>query len=300
MVLGISPMVDYAFKMIFGSPENTTALIGLLNAVLQLPNPVTQVEILNPFNRKEFEDCKVVVLDIRCRDSVGRWFNVEMQVTAHRDILKRMVFYVCGMYTEQARQGDQYWQLQPAISICLLKDLLFKGRSQAHHRFQLIDRQSNETIEDSIEIHTLELAKYNLSEATIRQASHIEKWAFLLMRAQDYSAEQLKELLPEVEFSGAIDTIQVISAKKEDRQMYDQRSKAQRDYDWGLASAREEGLEEGREEGREEGILIGKIQLLHQLFGDSELQLEQLSQLGIPELTRILEQLQEQFRKQPD
>ncbi len=142
MVLGISPMVDYAFKMIFGSPENTRALLGLLNAILQLREPVVEVEIRNPFNRKEFEDGKIVVLDVRCRDAVGRWFNVEMQVWAHRDLLKRLVFYVSGMYVEQAKQGDQYSQLQPAVPICLLKNLLFPQRDQAHHCFQLIDKAS--------------------------------------------------------------------------------------------------------------------------------------------------------------
>ncbi len=40
--------------------------------------------------------------------------------------------------------------------------------------------------------------------------------------------------------------------------MYDQRLKAQRDYQWGLDSAREEGLEEGMAKGE----AVGKIQVL--------------------------------------
>jgi len=32
--LGIKAFVDFAFKKIFGSPENSAALIGLLNAIL--------------------------------------------------------------------------------------------------------------------------------------------------------------------------------------------------------------------------------------------------------------------------
>ena len=49
MPLGIKPTVDFAFKKIFGSPENVGALMGLLNAILELPDPITDVEILNPF-----------------------------------------------------------------------------------------------------------------------------------------------------------------------------------------------------------------------------------------------------------
>lgn len=42
--------------------------------------------------------------------------------------------------------------------------------------------------------------------------------------------------------------------------MYDQREKAQRDYEWAISGAREEG--------REEGKLAGRIQTLQELLGD--------------------------------
>jgi flagellar biosynthesis/type III secretory pathway protein FliH len=48
------------------------------------------------------------------------------------------------------------------------------------------------------------------------------------------------------EFQRAITVVEAIAAKTEDRIMYDQRLKAQRDYQWGLDSAREEGRQEGR------------------------------------------------------
>jgi predicted transposase/invertase (TIGR01784 family) len=80
MALGIRPTIDFAFKKIFGSPENSQALIGLLNAILQLPQPILEVTILNPFNYQEFADGKLIVLDIRCRDAARRSLNVEIQV----------------------------------------------------------------------------------------------------------------------------------------------------------------------------------------------------------------------------
>ncbi len=65
---GIRPTVDFAFKKIFGSPEYVRSLIGLLNAILELPAPITDVEILNPFNYKGFADDKLVVLAVRRSD----------------------------------------------------------------------------------------------------------------------------------------------------------------------------------------------------------------------------------------
>lgn len=69
MPLGIKPTVDFVFKKIFGSPQNSLALIGLLNAILDLERPIEFVEILNPFNYQEFAGAKQIVLDVRCRDT---------------------------------------------------------------------------------------------------------------------------------------------------------------------------------------------------------------------------------------
>lgn len=55
MPLGIRPTVDFVFKLLFGSLENTDLLIHLLNAVLQPNHAIEEVEILNPYNDKMFE-----------------------------------------------------------------------------------------------------------------------------------------------------------------------------------------------------------------------------------------------------
>jgi len=41
MPLGIDPKVDFAFKLVFGSPDHTRIAIHFLNAVLNLPQPIT-------------------------------------------------------------------------------------------------------------------------------------------------------------------------------------------------------------------------------------------------------------------
>ncbi|EMI18378.1 hypothetical protein RMSM_04709 [Rhodopirellula maiorica SM1] len=95
MPLGIRPTVDFAFKKIFGSPQNSAALLGLLNAILDFEHPVVAVEVLNPFSYQEFSESKLIVLDVRCRDSAGRWLNVEMQVSVYAGLIERLVYYAC-------------------------------------------------------------------------------------------------------------------------------------------------------------------------------------------------------------
>ena len=200
MRLGIKPTVDFAFKKIFGSPQNSDALIGLLNAILDLDRPIVAVEVLNPFSYQEFAESKLIVLDVRCRDSAGRWLNVEMQVSVYAGLIERLVYYACSMYVDQLSQGGNYALASPAISICLLNHVLFQESSQAHHRFQMQDRASGRRLDNAIEVHTVELTKYNLDEETISEGSKLEQWAFLLLLAQDYDASTLKRLLPGIEF----------------------------------------------------------------------------------------------------
>ncbi len=192
MILGIRPTVDFAFKKIFGSPQNAKALIGLLNAILQPPDPIESVEILNPFSYQEFAQSKLIVLDVRCRDSAGRTLNVEMQVSVFGGLIERLVYYACSMYVDQLSSGASYAAVSPAISICLLQHILFPDTTQAHHCSSMQDSPSGRKLNNAIEVHTVELTKYNLDERTISQASKLERWAFLLLRAQNYDAATLK------------------------------------------------------------------------------------------------------------
>ncbi len=300
MPLGIRPTVDFAFKKIFGSPQNSDALIGLLNAILDREQPIVSVEILNPFSYQEFAESKLIVLDVRCRDSAGGWLNVEMQVSVYAGLIERLVYYACSMYVDQLSAGGNYALAAPSISICLLNRVLFAETPQAHHRFQMLDRESGREIFNAIEVHTVELTKYDLDQQSIPEASKLEQWAFLLLYAQDYDAETLRQLLPGIEFDTAIATIETISAKTEDKQMYDQREKAQRDYEWAISGAREEGREEGREAGREagreEGELVGKVQMLQELLGDALTVKSILLSEGTDALTKRLAELQQRLR----
>jgi flagellar biosynthesis/type III secretory pathway protein FliH len=158
---------------------------------------------------------------------------------------------------------------------------------------------------------TVELTKYNLDRSTIRRASKLEQWAFLLLRAQDFEADELERLLPGIDFKTAIETIEVISPKTEDKLMYDQREKAQRDYEWAISGARQEGREVGREEGREvgreegervgfeKGEMIGKLQILQELLGDPPTTTDQLAKLPPDALTTKLADLQQRLRDRP-
>ncbi|MCU0981535.1 MAG: Rpn family recombination-promoting nuclease/putative transposase, partial [Pirellulaceae bacterium] len=162
------------------------------------------------------------------------------------------------------------------------------GDTIPHHRFRLADPEHGLEVSDAIEVHTLELTKYDLREDTISTAPVIEQWAFFFLFADGYESERLRALLPGVEFQRAISVVEAIAAKTEDRMMYDQRLKAQRDYQWGLDSARQEGWEGGE--------LAGRIRVLQELLGEPAASAASLRDLTISELSGIVADLQQRLR----
>jgi len=161
MPLGIDPKVDFAFKRVFGSPDHTRITIHFLNAVLNLPRPITWVEILNPIQEKDFSEDKLVVLDVLAADADGRRFNIEMQTTLPIDLPKRLTYYNCLTYIRQLSAGEAYYQLRPAISICVLDRVLFSQAAQYHLSFRLRCDQRELVFSEDLVFHTLELPKYD-------------------------------------------------------------------------------------------------------------------------------------------
>ena len=93
MPIGIRPINDFAFKKTFGSPGNNLALISLLNAILELPQPIIQVTIENPYQIQDFQDDKLSILDIKATDQTGAIYGIEMQLSICSSLIQRIVFY---------------------------------------------------------------------------------------------------------------------------------------------------------------------------------------------------------------
>ena len=187
---------------------------------------------------------------------------------------------------------------------------------QLHHQFRLVDRESGRVLEESIEIHTVELAKYNGALSDVRSASVLEQWAYWIKNSSEHTVEELQELLPGLEFLRATGELNAIREITEEKQMYDAREKASLDIQSNLIDARQEGrqegIEEGRQEGRQEGIEIGEqrgeqrgdqrgklkasIQIYEGLLGDLVTSESILNSRSTEELESMVANLQKRLR----
>ena len=75
----IDPKIDCVFKALLGSDENRNLLIHFLNAFLaqELTEPLVWVDILNPYNDKEFLSDKLSIVDVKDKDCLEQLYQVE-------------------------------------------------------------------------------------------------------------------------------------------------------------------------------------------------------------------------------
>ena len=123
--LGIDPKVDFAFKKLFGSRDHPDITIHFLNSVLGGDPLIKSVEILNPFNEKDFEDDKLSILDVKATDDQGRLLDIEMQTSLPGELANRLIYYAASQYVTQLREGARYVNLLPSIGISVLDGILF-------------------------------------------------------------------------------------------------------------------------------------------------------------------------------
>ena len=316
MFLNVDPKVDYAFKHLFGREATRPLLIDVLNRVLA-PAPdhaIKDLELLNPFNPRETLDDKLSILDIKARDQAGRLFNVEMQLVARRHYEKRILYYWARLHQAQLREGQDYLEIQPTVSVSFLDHVRFPQMPAYHLQFQLLERTHSFPFSAELDMHVLELPKFTKTADELE--SGLDVWLYFLRHAEKIDADALPRALNQPLLRRACEELQMLTQSDLERERYEARRKAQLDYNTDMKVARLEGREEGRQEGREEGRQegreegrragrqegqaeglvrgekIGLIHLCERLLHRPETPTEQLSQLPLDQLTRRADELQ--------
>ena len=290
MILDIDPKVDYAFKRVYGRPENSDVLTSILEAVLAGTefDSITELEILNPFNDRETADDKLSIVDVRARQKSGELFNVDMQLFAYKEMTPRLLYYWAVSYAEQLGKGHDYSELKPTIVICFADYDVFPGHQGFHSRFQLLDRDGR-TLCSHLEIHILELPKFPADPNSV--VTPLDQWLFFLRKADRIDPEQIPPCLALPAIHKAIEELNMISQSEIDHQQYLSRRKKFLDDN----SFRAQSRREGHAEGHAEGFVHGRIQLLESLLGLDPTPIEQLETLPLNELKQLEVDLQSQL-----
>jgi len=153
----LNPLADPVFKRIFGQEKEI--LIELINAFIQLDEPVVDIEYLPQELLSESQDGKTSVVDVRCIDTNKRHFILEIQIIHQLSFQKRVLYYASKTYGRQLPKSRKYEELQPVYLLSIL-DHIFDDTSKEYlHRYSLINESDNSKKIVGIHLVFLELAK---------------------------------------------------------------------------------------------------------------------------------------------
>jgi predicted transposase/invertase (TIGR01784 family) len=213
----IDPKIDCVFKALLGSEENRNLLVHFLNAVLieDLTAPITEAEILNPYNDKEFLDDKLSVVDVKAKDSEGRLYQIEIQLLTYRHLPERMVYTWCDIISQQLQSGNDYSLLKPIYSIWLLAENLLPGEAEYAHEYKLQNRQGR-TLADLGGIHLLELKKFTAEQIETEE----QRWLKFFKDGERLDDAALPDWMNTNEMRQAMNTLKLFSEKERDYHAY--------------------------------------------------------------------------------
>jgi predicted transposase/invertase (TIGR01784 family) len=219
----IDPKIDCVFKALLGSEDNCVLLTHFLNAILgaELPRPITQVQILNPYNEREFLTDKLSIVDVKARDDQARLYQAEIQLSTVADLLARIQYHWTHLYSHQLHKGQDYGLLKPTYSIWLLGEDLLPAEPHYAHRYRLRDDQGRGLL-DHGGIDILELNKFTAEQV----ATEEQRWIKFFKDGETLDADRLPAWMQTPEMRQAMSTLKAFS---EQEQAYD-RYQARQDY----------------------------------------------------------------------
>lgn len=243
----MKPKIDFAFKEIMTDEKART---GFLAAVLKIkPEDIKETQILNTNLRKEHEDDKQGILDVRLLLNNASEIDIEIQLSQIKVWAERSLFYLAKMYTDQIAPGQGYHVFKKCINISILDFELFPDETEFYSCFHIREDTRGFVYTDKMEFHLIELPK--LPKELREDSSDIELWAKFINAERKEEFDMLAQKNQYIE--SAYERLQVISQDRQKRLEYEAREKAILDHNQMILEAEERGREQGRKQGREQG-----------------------------------------------
>ena len=280
MRLRINPLVDCVFKRLFGSEHNKSLLIDIVNALLEKGREpkIVDVEIIDPYNPKQFKGDKISIVDIKARTETGEWIIVEVQVQMSGSFPKRLLYYWARSYQAQLKESERYSRLQKVTLICVSKNALpIKTRRYWNH-FAPLEQDDHICLCPDLSIYTIELEHFDQSEHQLRDS--LEKWSYLLKHGEQLDDSQLPQTLQTQPICQAVKEMKMFTQDEIERELYESRRKALMDKNSLLDDHYEEGIIIGEERGIQIGEQRAQCAMIKQMLASQSLSKEQIAEIS--------------------
>lgn len=246
----IDPLVDFAFKKIFGTEPNKDLLLAFLNAVFRGRKHIVDLV----FNKNEHSgDLKhegSAIFDLLCTGENGEQILIEVQRARQTRFKERALFYTSRLISEQAPKGDRAawgYNISEVYLIALLENFGLEDvpSLQYLHDICLCNRDTGEVFYNKLGYTYIELSKFDKTEDSLE--TDLEKWFYVLKNMS--KMHKIPVYFRKPIFEKLFEIAEYSNLTKEEKTMYDQSLK----YKWDNESVMEYAVSTAKEQGMAEG-----------------------------------------------
>ena len=261
----LDPKADLTFKKVFGEHEDL--VMSLLNALLPLDEgkQIEHVEYMQPEMVPENPGKKNSIVDVRCRETGGRHFIVEMQMNWNNEFQQRVILNASKAVVKQLGTSEDYSLLQPVYALNLINDVGFEaGPDEFYHDYAIVNVAHSDRIIEGLRFVFVELPKFK--PQTIKERKMAVLWLRFLTEINRSTEEVPAELLENPDTSKALKILeksayteaQLYAYERYWDAVYNERGAIRHGYNQGLAAGLAEGEAAGLAEGKAAGLAEGK------------------------------------------
>ena len=157
-----TPTNDVIFSNLFGKKKNKRFTKQFLEHLLEMKIKKIDVD-KNTLFKREYNNTKENILDIRSELNDNTQCNIEMQLSDEENIKKRILYYWSRMYSNQLEKAEDYNKLKKTIAIVLVDFELEKMKDIKEYitGWQIIEKKHRKMIySDDLEIYIIEIPKF--------------------------------------------------------------------------------------------------------------------------------------------
>lgn len=240
----LDPKADLTFKKIFGNHPDL--LISLLNALLPLDKDqqIQSIEYLPTELIPVDPIHKDTIVDVRCKDVLGRQFVVEMQMAWTDAFRQRVLFNASKAYVSQAEMGTRYRDLQPVYSLNLVNEIFDKEVPDYIHNYHIVHDKYTDKVIEGLCFTFIELPKF--APHTMAEKRMTILWLRFLTEINDKTKDVPSELLENPEINKALEEVKISAFTDAELRAYDKF--------WDVVSSEKTLLDGSYDDGRQDGL----------------------------------------------
>ena len=202
----LDPKADVTFKKVFGEHKNL--VISLLNALLPLDEgkKVESIEYLPSEMVPRTPTSKNTIVDVRCEETGGRKFIVEMQMNWTADFRERVLFNASKAYVRQLDKSEQYNLLQPVYALNFVNKVFEPDMEGYYHYYRMVHCQDSGKVLEGLHLVFIELPKFKAKSLTEKKMQVL--WLRFLTEIDEKSRIAPAELLENPQTSQALEILE--------------------------------------------------------------------------------------------